>query len=217
MAFGVAGLRVFATALALAGAAVLSGCADLPEITGKEKFSDAAPTGKLADAGEVYLLRGGFNIFSTGMDELAAKMRARGINARSSGHAQWEEVAADARAHYLANHAPIILVGHSWGVPGAVLVARALAKTSTPVALMVFYDSTDSMVIPANVKRVINLRSKAAMGAHLTVTGGYGFGGVIETEDRPEYGHLNLDNAPALHEETIAAVLQVLQKPKAKR
>jgi hypothetical protein len=201
MASGISKFGVLAAALALAGAASLSGCADLPEITGKEKLSSAAPSGKLADAGEVYLLRGGFNIFSTGMDELA----------------EWEQVAADARQHYVANHAPIILVGHSWGVPGAVLVARELARTGTPVALMVFYDSTDSMVIPANVKRVVNLRSKAAMGAHLTVTGGYGFAGSIETEDRPEYGHLNLDNAPVLHEETIAQVLQVLQKPKPRR
>lgn len=217
MGLSIPGMKAFGAALALAGALALGGCADLPEITGKEKFSDAAPAGPLAEVGEVYLLRGGFNIFSTGMDELAAKLRARGVDARSYGHAQWRELAADARQRYLVNRAPIILVGHSWGVLGAVLMARELAKTGTPVALMVLYDSTDPVTIPANVKRVISLRSTAAIGAHIAVTGGYGFDGVIDIEDRPQYGHLNLDNAPALHEETIAEVLKILQKPKAKR
>jgi hypothetical protein len=217
MAAGFPSLKALGVALALGAALALGGCADLPEITGKEKLADAAPTGTLAGAGEVYLLRGGFNIFSTGMDELAAKLRARGVDAKSYGHAQWRELASDAQQRYAANHAPIILVGHSWGVLGAVLMARELAKTGTPVALMVLYDSTDPVTIPANVRHVINLRSKAAMGAHLTVTGGYGFHGVIDIEDRPEYGHLNMDNAPALHEETIAEVLQVLQQRKTKR
>ncbi|MEJ0013900.1 MAG: alpha/beta fold hydrolase [Bauldia sp.] len=217
MAVSVSRVKAICAALTLAGVLALGGCADLPEITGKEKLADIAPTGPLVGAGEVYLLRGGFNIFSTGMDELAAKLRARGVDARSYGHAQWRELAADARQRYVANHAPIVLVGHSWGVLGAVLMARELAKTSTPVALMVLYDSTDPVVVPANVKHVINLRSKAAIGAHIAVTGGYGFGGVIDIEDRPEYGHLNMDNAPALHEETIAEVLQVLAGRKTKR
>jgi hypothetical protein len=206
-----------AVAVALAGATLLSGCADLPKLTGKEKLSTAAPTGKLADAGEVYLLRGGFNIFSTGMDELAAMMRDNGINARSFGHVQWQEVAADARRHYVANHGPIIVVGHSWGAPAAVLMARELAKTSTPVALMILYDSTDPLVVPANVKRVINLRSRDAIGRNIQITGGYGFGGVIDVEDRPQYGHLDIDNAVALHQESTAEALQILQKRKAKR
>lgn len=217
MLAGFTAMKAWGAALALAGALAVAGCADLPEITGQEKLADAAPSGRLAGAGEVYLLRGGFNIFSTGMDELAAKLRARGVDAKSYGHARWRELAADARQRYAANHAPIILVGHSWGVLGAVLMARELAKTSTPVALMVLYDSTDPVTIPANVKWVVNLRSKAAIGAHIAVTGGYGFTGVIDIEDRPEYGHLNLDNAPALHEETIADVLQILGKRKTKR
>jgi hypothetical protein len=102
-------------------------------------------------------------------------------------------------------------------VPAAVLIARRLAQTGTPVALMILYDGTNSMVVPANVKRVINLRSKAAIGTDIAITGGYGFTGVIQIEDRPEYGHLDIDNAPALHDESIAAVLQVLQGPQRKR
>jgi pimeloyl-ACP methyl ester carboxylesterase len=211
------GIKAVGATLAFAGALALSACADMPEISGKEKLVDTQPAGPLAGAGEVYLLRGGFNIFSTGMDELAAKLRARGVDAHSYGHAQWKELAADARRRYDATREPIVIVGHSWGVLGAVLMARDLATTSTPVALMIFYDSTDSVTIPANVKHVINLRSRSAMGAHLAVTGGYGFNGVIDTVDRPDFGHLNMDNAPVLHEQTIADILQVLQKPKKKR
>jgi hypothetical protein len=210
-------MRALAAVLAIAGAVSLSACADMPRLSGQEKLSTTPATGKLANAGEVYLLRGGFNIFSTGMDELAAKFREHGITANSYGHSQWEEVAAAARERYLANRGPIVLVGHSWGVPAAVLVARRLAQTSTPVALMILYDSTDTLVVPANVKRVINLRSKDAIARDIQITGGYGFGGVIQIEDRPQYGHLNLDNAVALHDENVAEVLQLLQKQKRKR
>jgi pimeloyl-ACP methyl ester carboxylesterase len=217
MAYRVSGLRVLAAVLGLVGVVSLSACADMPRLSGREKLSNTAATGKLANAGEVYLIRGGFNIFSTGMDELAAKMRENGITANAYGHVQWEQVAADARARYLANHGAIVLIGHSWGVPAAVLISRRLAETSTPVALMILYDSTDPLVVPANVKRVINLRSKDAIGRDIRITGGYGFGGVIEVEDRPQYGHLDIDNAVALHDENVAEVLQLLQKQKRKR
>ncbi|HVY87855.1 MAG TPA: hypothetical protein VG942_03255, partial [Hyphomonadaceae bacterium] len=102
---GLVSLRGWGAAAGLAAMLALSGCADLPEITGREKLADTNPTGPLSGAGEVYLLRGGLNIFSTGMDELAAKMRERGIDAHSYGHAQWQELAADAQRKYAANHA----------------------------------------------------------------------------------------------------------------
>ena len=46
-------------------------------------FAQAAET-------RVYLLRGWFGVFSTGMDELAATLNAQGAKAEATGHLSWQ-------------------------------------------------------------------------------------------------------------------------------
>ncbi len=190
---------------------LLSGCAGL--------FPPTAPTGttlalaRPAGRGVVYLLRGGFNIFSTGMDELAVKLRAAGVDATSEGHSNWQAVAADARARYARNKTPIILVGHSWGALAVNLVAIELQKSNTPVALMILYDGTDSVKVPANVRHVINFISNTNIGMGYKAAGLPGFSGVIENIAEPQYNHTNIDNAVPLHDASIAAILQVIRVP----
>ena len=46
-------------------------------------FAQAAET-------RVYLLRGWFGVFSTGMDELAAELNAQGAEAEAIGHLSWK-------------------------------------------------------------------------------------------------------------------------------
>jgi pimeloyl-ACP methyl ester carboxylesterase len=197
-----------------AGAAViiaivlLSGCAGLfpPIVSPATSVALARPAGR----GVVYLLRGGFNIFSTGMDELAEKLRADGVDARSEGHSEWREIAAEARDRYAKDRTPIILVGHSWGALAAVLIAMDLEKSNTPVALMILYDGTESVKISANVRRVINFVSRTNIGMGLTATGLPGFSGKLENIAEPAYDHINIDNAAPLHDASIAAILQVV-------
>jgi hypothetical protein len=50
----------------------------------------------------VYLLRGFLNVFSLGMDELAAKIAQRGINASVHNHTAWTMLASEAAANYRA-------------------------------------------------------------------------------------------------------------------
>jgi pimeloyl-ACP methyl ester carboxylesterase len=144
------------------------------------------------------------------MDELAAKLRADGIDARSEGHSKWQAIAAEARESYARNRAPIILIGHSWGALAADLIAMQLQKTNTPVALMILYDGTDPVKVPANVRHVINFISNTYIGIGYKATGLPGFTGTIENIDEPAYNHITIDNAVPLHEASIAAVLQVL-------
>jgi hypothetical protein len=202
--------RMLRAALAFTAMLLLSACADPDAFLHSGAKTDAT-VAQPASRGVVYLLRGGFNIFSTGMDELAAKLRARGIDARSDGHARWRQLAGEARKRYEATGAPIVLIGHSWGALGIMLMADELARTGTPVALMIIYDTTDSLKVPPNVHHVINYRSVSVMGLGLTVTGGYGFAGKIDTIDEPEIGHMRLDNEPSLHQQSIAAVLKVIR------
>lgn len=198
----------FRAAAAFAVLLLLTACAD-PDAF--QKRPDPSSIAQPASRGVVYLLRGGFNIFSTGMDELAVKLRADGIDARSDGHARWKQIAAAAREEYDRTHAPIVLVGHSWGALGIMLMADELAKTNTPVALMIIYDTTDSLKVPPNVRRVVNYRSVSVIGLGLTVTPGFGFHGTINTVDEPKIGHMRLDNDPGLHQQSIAEILKVIR------
>lgn len=165
----------------------------------------AATQGK----GIVYLIRGGANIFSTGMDEIAEKLDARGVDARSLGHSSWREIAREAADRYKKKRQPIVLVGHSFGANAAVLVADELAKSNVPVALVILFDPTTVMQAPANVKRLVNFYSSTVQGMNLEVVPGHGFAGKLENVEMPDVGHLEIDNDTRLHDRVIADVLKL--------
>jgi pimeloyl-ACP methyl ester carboxylesterase len=190
-------------------ALMLSGCAGLlPAIVRAPATLTPARSGR----GVVYLFRGGFNIFSTGMDDLAARLTALNVDAVSLGHNQWRAVAAGTRADYEASKTPIVLVGHSWGALAAVLVALELNKTNTPVPLMILYDPTESVRIPPNVRHVINFISGPnwANGYRATALPG----GTTKIENIPElaYSHIDIDNAEPLYGVSIDAILPVVNR-----
>ena len=100
----------------------------------------------------VYLLRGLMNVFSLGMDELAAKITQRGIYATVHNHLAWTMLASEAAANYRAGReGPIIIIGHSFGADAAVAMADALAQERVPVKLVVTFDPVSSMVVDVNV------------------------------------------------------------------
>src|SRR5690348_7142225 len=64
----------------------------------------------------VYLLRGLMNIFSLGMDSLAAEIQHHGIYATVHNYSEWQALADHAAAAYQAGkEGPIIIIGHSLG------------------------------------------------------------------------------------------------------
>lgn len=206
--------RLAAAAAAVVFALLLSGCvgilpaivrppANLPPVQGR--------------AGVVYLFRGGFNIFSTGMDDLAKELHAANVDALSLGHTQWSAVADVARADYTANKTPIVLVGHSWGALAAVLVAMELNKTNTPVPLMILFDPTDSVRIPPNVKHVVNFISNENYSDGFRATALPGGAVNIENLAEPAYNHITIDNAEPLHRISIDAILPVVSRGKSRR
>ncbi len=167
-------------------------------------------TAAKAAGGTVYLLRGGFNVFSTGMDEIAEKLRAKGVNAVTDGHANWQSVAERAAAQWKKDHKPIVLVGHSWGANADILVADYLREKDVPVALILLFDPTAPMKVPANVKRLVNYYSTTAAGQGLDVQKGFGFGGRLENDPQP-VGHLDIDNWVPLQEKAIAEIQKVMR------
>ena len=170
----------------------------------------AASDGQKPGNGIVYLVRGGLNIFSTGMDELAEKLRARGVDARTLGQATWKEAAAEAAGRYKKKRAPVVLVGHSFGANAAVLIADDLGGKGIPVTLLITFDPTEALKAPVNVKRFLNFLSIDMTGFDFHAFATPAFGGHLENIIHTELNHLSIDNDPALQQQTVDEVVKAV-------
>ena len=86
----------------------------------------------------VYLLRGWFGVFSTGLDSVAAELRSKGIKAETVGHLAWKTTVANIiKWHASGNSGPLVLVGHSQGANNVIDMARLLQPENIPVDLLV--------------------------------------------------------------------------------
>jgi hypothetical protein len=182
-----------------------------PAIAAPEKERKAAPTARPGSgAGHVYLLRGLLNIFSLGMDDLAAKLQARGVAATVHNHAEWQSLADDIAAKYKAGkHGTIVLIGHSLGADAVMIQAEYLGKKGVPVALVVPFDGTGSYAASPNVARVMNLTQRD----YAYMRRGTGFKGNLQNIDVSKdssIDHINIDKSARLHNMVVASVLGVL-------
>ena len=156
----------------------------------------------------VYLMRGLMNIFSLGMDELAAKIARHGIEASVHNHAEADEIVAGIAARYAdGDRGPIILIGHSLGADAVMRMAQSLNDKGVPVALVVPFDGTGSYAAPKNVACVLNLtqRDYARMRA------GPGFHGMLSNVDlsgTAGIDHFTIDKSPRLQGYALGFVLK---------
>jgi hypothetical protein len=164
------------------------------------------PPPATAPPAHVYLLRGFMNIFSLGMDDLAEKIRARGIAASVTNHADADSVVSAIVSRYASgDHGPIILVGHSLGADAVIAMAEALDRSAIPVALIVLFDGTASHAVPANVAGAVNFTLQ------YDLTPGVGFRGTIsnvELRNERDMDHLYIDKAPALQAQALDYILK---------
>jgi hypothetical protein len=161
-------------------------------------------------AGHVYLLRGLLNIFSLGMDDLAAKIQARGISASVHNHSEWQGLADEIAAKYKAGkHGPIVLVGHSLGADAVMFMGEYLGKKGVPVALIVPFDGTGSFAASSNVQRVMNLTQRD----YAYMRRGNGFRGElsnIDVSNQAGIDHINIDKSARLHGMVLNRIQAVL-------
>jgi hypothetical protein len=182
------------------GATAAPAAAAAPAKAAKE-LHEAAPRA------HVYLMRGLMNIFSLGMDQLAAAIANRGIDASVGNHAEADEVVSRIAANYRAgDRGPIILIGHSLGADAVMLMAQSLDRMGIPVALVVPFDGTASYSASKNVACVLNVtqREFAYMRA------GAGFHGKLSNVDvRGTAGidHFTIDKSPQLQARALKAVM----------
>ena len=160
----------------------------------------------------VYLLRGLLNVFSLGMDDLAAKLQRRGIVAGVYEYGQWESLCQDAAARWHSSRTQIIIVGHSLGADTVIYMANRLGQMGIPVALVVAFDPVHPVPLTGGTTaRFVNLyQSNNGWGA--AVPRGAGFRGELSNVDlrsRSDISHTSIDKSARLHEIVIGRILGI--------
>jgi hypothetical protein len=149
--------RVFAR-LAIASMAL---AATAPAASSAARLAQHTPGTTDAYHPHVYLMRGLLNIFSLGMDQLAAEIQSHGIDANVYNHTVADSVVAQIVAKYHAgDHGPYILIGHSLGADAVMTMAQSLSAQGVPVALVIPFDGTGSYGASKNVACVLNMTQR---------------------------------------------------------
>jgi hypothetical protein len=156
----------------------------------------------------VYLLRGFLNVFSLGMDQLAAELRQRGVEAVVGNHTlsgvYANEAISDCKAGRINS---IAIVGHSLGAGAGVGMADQLAQAGVKVALVVTVDPVTPTAVPANVRTLKNFYISGGMGQ--AVGRASNFHGSLQNIDMkadPNESHIALASSARLHREVLGYV-----------
>jgi hypothetical protein len=171
---------------------------------GASPANAAAP----ASGAHVYLLRGVLNIFSLGLDEIAAKLEQQGITVTVANYLSWASLADEAAAEYRSGRVrTIILVGHSSGATALPDMVARLDQLGAPVKLAIGLDSVFHTSLAGRVGRYINFY--IANGAGTPVARAKGFRGSLENVDVqnvPSVGHLTIDKNEIIQQKVISAI-----------
>ncbi len=165
-----------------------------------------------AQAEEVYVIRGAFNVFSAGMNQMATKMRANGINAKAYSNGAWKGLADDIikRDRQGTVSYPIIILGHSVGGQEAPAMSNKLAAAGIPVKLVIGFDPGFAAPpkFTAGSPRVVNFWIKGGARGNPYRSGG-NFAGSIENVDIRSFtsaDHVGIDKDAGVQSRALALV-----------
>jgi thioesterase domain-containing protein len=104
----------------------------------------------------VFLLRGRYGVFSTGLDRIRAKLASAGVPAEIS---HWGNIQRACNAIMADRHGPSVLIGHSLGANASVTIACRLKAAGIPLDLLVTFDPVGTVPlhpVPSNVRQALN-------------------------------------------------------------
>lgn len=161
----------------------------------------------------VILVRGLFGmVWSRGMDDLAAKLRARGYNTQVWNHSflfiaffgNTSAIAAEVMRLFSVGQTPI-LIGHSFGANTILMVSRLMAH-SLPLIVPVDPAKQYDCSVPKNVQKALGFYE---------LQGGLGEGQLTPkgdpriTEILTQDVHVYIDKDPAVHNRIIAEITKI--------
>ncbi|HKQ50619.1 MAG TPA: hypothetical protein VJZ71_21290 [Phycisphaerae bacterium] len=167
---------------------LLIGCA-------KPRTSDGIALAEQPDA--VIILRGvAGEVFSKGMDELAARLQREGHPTIVTSYANWMTLASARDDNELPCKA---IIGHSAGADHAIEIARALNRRGIDVDYLFLFDPRFPLTIPPNVRQCYNFMSPVPVGNSVPVLPDLGnTRTVIHNDVKWNLGHLDIDDNLAL-------------------
>jgi len=160
----------------------------------------------------VYLLRGVLNIFSLGLDDIAARLQAQGIPVTVVNYLGWSSLADEAAAEYRSGRVKtIILVGHSSGATVLPDMVTRLDQLGAPVKLAIGLDSVFRTSLSGRVGRYINFYIGNGNGEPVAPTRQLrGSLENVNVQDVPGVGHVTIDKNEVIQRKVIAAIDSVV-------
>jgi hypothetical protein len=161
-----------------------------------------------ASGAHVYLLRGVLNIFSLGLDDIAAKLQAQGIPVTIINYLGWASLADEAAADYKSGRVrTIILVGHSSGATVLPDMVARLDQLGAPVKLAIGLDSVFRTSLQGRVGRYINFYIANGNGEPVKPTSHlHGKLENVNVQNVPGVGHLNIEKNEIMQRKVISAI-----------
>ncbi|MET0674774.1 MAG: hypothetical protein ABW175_03150 [Bradyrhizobium sp.] len=166
--------------------------------------SSASP----ASTAHVYLLRGVLNIFSLGLDDIAAQLRAQGIPVTVANFASWSSLSDEAAAAYKSGRIKtIILVGHSSGATALPDMVAKLDQLGAPVKLAIGLDSVFRTKLSGRVGRYVNFYIANGNGEPVAPTAALqGKLENINVQSVPGVGHMSIEKNQIMQRRVIAEI-----------
>jgi hypothetical protein len=171
----------------------------------------ATPGGGTTGA-HVYLLRGVLNIFSLGLDDIAARLEAQGISTTVVNYLAWPSLADEAAAEYRSGRVrTIILVGHSSGATVLPDMVARLDQLGAPVKLAIGLDSVFRTSLSGRVGKYINFYIANGNGEPVAPTRQlHGSLENVNVQNVPGVGHVTIDKNEIMQRKVIAAIDSVV-------
>ena len=157
---------------------------------------------------QVYLLRGWFGVFSTGLDTMAEELRGKGIRAEAVGHLAWRSTVSKlVREREAGKTVRVVLIGHSQGGNNVIDIARELEARKIPVDLLITLAPWLQDPVPANVVRAVNYYQSGGWGSPLTAVPGFkGELSNIDLANDQSTFHTNIDKNPRIQAEIVRTI-----------
>jgi hypothetical protein len=164
--------------------------------------------------GEIYLMRGLMDIFSRGIDMMAAQMRKQGLYAVDTSYTEWKKISDDIihRSKEGEVSYPIVIIGHSLGANDASKMASYLGANGVKISLVVTFDPTEPGYVGKNIGTVVNYYLP---NDNNKIYKRKGFNGSIANVDmskNPDIKHTTIEKNPELQAKVLGRVMRLTRK-----